>query len=124
MDGTSLYPKGFHPVSTSRTPDNREEANPLARSMAPTPVKYYFVNFGMSESVAVELVGPVTIGDDLETAAPELLRNGPYDPFKVDIYILGNFFKKHIFTVSADVAVLSLILIVIRGIPTSNSWLP
>ncbi len=102
MDGTSLYPKGFHPIVTNYTPDVRNEAKPYARFTAPTPVKYYFVNFGISESLAVEGTSLRASGTDgLGPDVPELSGSEPYDPFKVDIFILGNFFKKYLFDVSA-----------------------
>ncbi|KAI0693496.1 kinase-like domain-containing protein [Cytidiella melzeri] len=108
MDGTSLYPKGFHPVLTDSLPDMRAKAKPYARFTAPQPVKYYFVDFGISESFAVDQTSRLVVGTDgLDADVPELSDDKPYDPFKVDIFILGNFFKQQIFNRYANVEFLA-----------------
>jgi hypothetical protein len=102
MNGMSLYPNGFHPVLSDFTPDLRKKTHHYARFTAPKPVKYYFVDFGISESFPVEQeISPrVTGTDGLDAEVPELSEDVPYDPFKVDIFILGNFFKKQLYNVS------------------------
>ncbi len=49
MDGISLYPKGFHPSAQQMTPSCKERAAPLERIHAP-PVKYVFIDFGISSA--------------------------------------------------------------------------
>ncbi|KAI0693498.1 kinase-like domain-containing protein [Cytidiella melzeri] len=108
MDGASLYPKGFHPVLSNFLPDARTKAKPYARFTAPQPVKYYFVDFGISESFAVDQTSRLVVGTDgLDADVPELSDSKPYDPFKVDIFILGNFFKQQIFNRYANVEFLA-----------------
>ncbi|KAI0693495.1 kinase-like domain-containing protein [Cytidiella melzeri] len=108
MDGSSLYPKGFHPVVSNLLPDVRTTAKPYARFTAPQPVKYYFVDFGISESFAVDQTSRLVVGTDgLDADVPELSDDKPYDPFKVDIFILGNFFKQQIFNRYANVEFLA-----------------
>ena len=102
MDGSSLYPKGFHPVLTDFTPDCNKEAKPYARSTALKPVRYYFVDFGISRMCSRDENGNtlITGTDGPDATVPELSNTVAYDPYKVDIYILGNFLKQCIYDVS------------------------
>ena len=102
MDGSSLYPKGFHPVLTDFTPDCNKEAKPYARSTALKPVRYYFVDFGISRMCSKDGNRNVLITgtDGPDATVPELSNRVPYDPYQADIYILGNFLKQYIYNVS------------------------
>ncbi|KAI9067209.1 hypothetical protein FKP32DRAFT_1673237 [Trametes sanguinea] len=92
MDARPLYPSGHHPVRLSCTPDGIYDAIP--RSRADHPVRYYYIDFGISarfpENASTMVVGDV--GRDEEV--PELSSTVPYDAFKADIYALGNLFDK------------------------------
>ncbi|OSD01161.1 hypothetical protein PYCCODRAFT_1413086 [Trametes coccinea BRFM310] len=92
MDARPLYPSGHHPVKMDYTPDAVYDAIPLSR--ADHPVKYYYVDFGISvhfpENSSTMVVGDVGRDDEV----PELSNTVPYDAFKVDIYALGNLFDK------------------------------
>ncbi|KAH9893444.1 kinase-like domain-containing protein [Cubamyces lactineus] len=94
MDATALYPRGFHPVQTRSLPDISDYAPVLPRSSA--PIKYYFLDFGISTQFDQGDQSRLVIGrDGLERSVPELSDDVPYDPFKVDICILGALFKQH-----------------------------
>jgi len=94
MDGSSLYPGGFHPVRSNLTPDTRSRARPYSRFTAPRPVKYYYVDFGISSIFSPEDKSRLVVGaDGIDQEVPELSDTVPYDPFKVDIFVLGDFFK-------------------------------
>ena len=93
MDSKPLYPRGFHPVYPHRLPDAMPEAPVLSRSAF--PVRYYYVDFGISSYIPPEVEDKVVEGDlGRDQEVPELSRYIPYDPFKVDIFVLGNVFKK------------------------------
>ncbi|KAI9067213.1 hypothetical protein FKP32DRAFT_1644465 [Trametes sanguinea] len=92
MDARPLYPSGHHPVRLSCTPDGIYDAIPLSR--ADHPVRYYYVDFGLSvrfpENAPTMVVGDVGRDDEV----PELSSTVPYDAFKADVYALGNLFDK------------------------------
>ncbi|KAI0363712.1 hypothetical protein BV20DRAFT_1006889 [Pilatotrama ljubarskyi] len=93
MDGTALYPEGFHPVFTESLPDASSAAPVLPRSTV--HVTYYLVDFGISTRFASGQSPRLVLGDDgLEDTVPELSKEVPYDPFKTDIYILGALFRR------------------------------
>ncbi|GJE92554.1 kinase-like domain-containing protein [Phanerochaete sordida] len=96
MDADSMYPKGYHPVFKTYLPNFRTRAWPYSRFSAPAGVRYYLADFGISARFAAGQQRLVSgeIGADREV--PELHSGAPYDPFKVDIFVLGNVFKKRI----------------------------
>jgi len=100
MDADAMYPEGFHPISLRRTPDYSGVAKYKSRSIA--GAKYYYVDFGISvyvpEALRPKLVTGV-LGRDQDP--PELSEDVPYDPFKLDIFIIGNMFRREFYQVSA-----------------------
>ncbi|EJC99794.1 uncharacterized protein FOMMEDRAFT_127977 [Fomitiporia mediterranea MF3/22] len=94
MDGTNIYPNGFHPTFAMYTLDGLGPANPQRRRDV-SHVKYYFTDFGISSDFNPQdntrLVTGVN-GQDRDV--PELSRTVPYDPFAVDVFILGNLYCK------------------------------
>lgn len=94
MDGSSIFPSGFHPSSQNSLPDLRGDAIPMRRSDAKN-IKYFFIDFSLASffedgKEPRRVVGRV--GED--TLAPELSDDVPYDPFPVDVYILGDVIRK------------------------------
>lgn len=74
--------------------DTEDDAPHKRRINAPRHFKYCFTDFGIStlfdKSDAVRLV----LGEFCrDKTVPEINIFVPYDPFKVDIYILGNVYK-------------------------------
>ncbi|KAI0676776.1 kinase-like domain-containing protein [Trametes maxima] len=93
MDAAGLYPKGFHPVQTENLPDISGPAPVLPRSTI--PIGYYFLDFGISTHFPAGTSEKLVAGrDGLERTVPELSDDVPYDPFKLDTYILGALFKQ------------------------------
>lgn len=92
MNGSVLFPQGHHPIWRDRSPDAVYDLTPLQRM--DQPVRYFYVDFGLSvrfqPGASTLVVGDV--GRDAEV--PELSWDVPYDPFKADIYALGNLFDK------------------------------
>ena len=100
MDAKLLYPKGFHPQRTSLTPDAQRIVYPRHRFQASFP-KYYFIDFGISAWFKEGHVGPrLVLGlDGQDKSVPELSLEEGYDPFKVDIFTLGNVYKNDLVSV-------------------------
>ncbi|EKM49864.1 uncharacterized protein PHACADRAFT_214379 [Phanerochaete carnosa HHB-10118-sp] len=97
MDADPLYPQGFHPVQRNRLPNFTSKAWPYSRFGAPAGVRYYFADFGLSVRIWPRDEPRFVrghIGADRD--APELSDTVPYDPFKVDVFVLGNVFRKQI----------------------------
>jgi hypothetical protein len=100
VDATNMYPLGFHPVQDVFLDDVTTFAPVIPRLEA--GVKYYFVDYGISSYFPAgsrrELVLGVA-GRDQDV--PELSNNVPYDPFKVDIFTVGNVLLREFQTVGS-----------------------
>ncbi|TFY51753.1 hypothetical protein EVJ58_g10398 [Rhodofomes roseus] len=93
MDGRPLYPEGHHPVCRDLSADAIYELVP--RTRLDHSVRYYFIDFGISSYFPVG-VHPMVVGlDGRDKEVPELSDRIPYNAYKVDIFILGNLYKKH-----------------------------
>lgn len=93
MDGSQLYPKGFHPASISLDASGTTSAQPRTRTKV-GGVKYYIIDFGQSTHFEDPNEQRLVTGmwaQDREV--PELSKAVPYDPFRVDVYTLGNVYK-------------------------------
>ena len=101
MDATRLFPDGFHPMRLDCHPQQiTRPATLLSRN--DVPVTYYYVDFGISTWLKPEDADRLVVGSDgLDQEVPELSDDVPYDPFKVDIFVLGNFFRQNFTQVSA-----------------------
>jgi hypothetical protein len=91
MDASNLFPQGFHPLLSHRDRSGIRDAERLPRKVG--SVKYHFVDFGMSTQVEPGTTRLVLGHDGLDQDVPELSEEVPYDPFKVDVFIIGNLFK-------------------------------
>ncbi|KAI0040980.1 hypothetical protein FA95DRAFT_789254 [Auriscalpium vulgare] len=103
MDASAMYPEGFHPIEQGFLPDRSASAPYHTRLSA--GVKYYFVDYGISSEFPLDsdpasrlVVG--RLGRDQEP--PELSNTVPYDPFKLDIFIIGNIFRREYYEASAN----------------------
>ncbi|KDQ17703.1 hypothetical protein BOTBODRAFT_29861 [Botryobasidium botryosum FD-172 SS1] len=100
MDYEYLYPEGFHPQRPGIAKSGKGLAPSRRRHQVPFP-KYYFIDFGLSERYPEDYEGPrlVTGLEGQDKTVPEIARDDPtylYDPFKVDIYTLGNVYKNEL----------------------------
>ena len=89
MDAIHMYPLGFHPVENIYLGDKKTVAPRISRLEA--GVKYYYVDYGISSyfppgSQRESVLGIAGRDQDV----PELSNDVPYDPFKVDIFTIGN----------------------------------
>jgi serine/threonine protein kinase len=89
MDATHMYPLGFHPVDDMFLDDLITRAPKITRLEA--GVKYYFVDYGISSHFPSRSRRELVLGiAGRDQDVPELSNNVPYDPFKVDIFTIGN----------------------------------
>ena len=93
MDATNMYPLGFHPVLDNVLHDVSTPAPVIPRSMV--EVKYYFIDYGISSYFPSGSQERLVLGTDgRDQDVPELSDDVPYDPFKVDIFSIGNVFRQ------------------------------
>lgn len=128
MDGRALFPHGWHPQHWNFYPDGKligpERFNSSRTSVG--GVRYYYIDFGIST-----LNQDRVLGLDGQERAPELSDTQPYDPYKLDVYILGMAYANFILAVSLLPVTLSwednLLFFDIRNTLMSTSsdrWLP
>ena len=89
FDATHMYPLGFHAVHDVFLDDITTLAPVIPRLEA--GVKYYFVDYGISSYFPAGSQRELVVGiAGRDRDVPELSNNVPYDPFKVDIFTIGN----------------------------------
>lgn len=92
MDGRSLYTERFHPVLQNHDWTIKRRLRPLPRCEA--SVRYYFIDYGISDYFAPGEERELVVGEDgHDQDVPELSEDHPYDPFMVDIFIIGNLLR-------------------------------
>ncbi|KAG9022479.1 hypothetical protein FRB95_014729 [Tulasnella sp. JGI-2019a] len=89
MDARAMFPEGWHPQSSLRKPNGQMIKNPSPSRTAVGGVRYFFIDFGISS-----LGEDRTIGFPGQERAPELSYDVPYDPYKLDVYVLGMAYKQ------------------------------
>ncbi|KAL5513758.1 hypothetical protein ACEPAH_4159 [Sanghuangporus vaninii] len=93
MDARKLFPRDFHPTSSCFDASGKNLARPRRRRDV-TSIKYYFIDFGISSRFDDATEPRLVTGEDCQDKQlPEIYQDKPYDPFPVDIFILGNLFK-------------------------------
>ena len=89
LDATHMYPLGFHPVEEFHLDDVTTPAPRIPRLEA--GVKYYFVDYGISSYFPAGSIRELVLGiAGRDQDVPELSNDVSYDPFKVDIFTIGN----------------------------------
>lgn len=100
MDADKIYPKVFHPQRQNLSTDGRRLAKVRSRTIVPHP-KYYFINFHLSTRFVDENAPRLTLGrSGTDRTVPELSDTTSYDPFKLDVYVLGNVLHRYLLSVS------------------------
>ena len=93
MDADTMYPDGYHPIALEFTRDYSALAEYQSRAAA--GAKYYYVDFGISVHIPNGLEDRLVLGTfGRDRDPPELSNVNPYDPFKLDIFIIGNMLKR------------------------------
>jgi len=91
-----MYPQGFHPVRLNNNTDGMGRAPCIPRSSA--SVRYYYIDYGMSVHHPLGPGSELVVGSQgRDREVPELSKTIPYDPFKADIFIIGNLFRRHLY---------------------------
>ena len=101
MNADPLFPEGYHPVKHEWDPTLERVVTPLPRSSA--PIKYYFIDFGLSVYVKDRKCTVLVLGSEGHDRDPPELHQGnriPYDPYKLDVYLIGNVFRRILLDVS------------------------
>ncbi|KAF5379389.1 hypothetical protein D9615_006643 [Tricholomella constricta] len=95
MDASKVVPRGFHYFHETTHDGLNREFEWLQR-WSVKPVQYYFIDFDISHRylTSKDVKEMSRLGQD--KSVPEYLRPGPYDPFKADVYQLGNTLLKAI----------------------------
>lgn len=111
MDATRIFPRGFHPLKDNFLPHDISTLAPVLPRMD-VGVKYYFIDFGISsyfpEGTEPQLVlDPTGRNQDV----PEFSDEVPYDPFKVDIFTLGNVLRREFVDVRSGSRRVAVIII-------------
>ncbi|KAG8845074.1 hypothetical protein FRB96_002744 [Tulasnella sp. 330] len=88
MDARRMFPGGWHPQKYPSSPDGSRLRNPNPSRTAAGGVRYYFIDFGISTRGQDKTLG--ILGQE---RAPELSTRVPYDPYKLDVYILGMMYQ-------------------------------
>ncbi|KAF9069962.1 hypothetical protein BDP27DRAFT_1324463 [Rhodocollybia butyracea] len=93
MDSYPAFKHPPHPLSPDMKRDWSGSSKPRSRTLH--PVKYYWIDYDMSvqyESNSSPLLPPGYGGDQ---SVPEFLRNELCNPFKVDVYCVGNVIRNN-----------------------------
>lgn len=100
MDASHLFPDGVHPTASLALPPGRGTARYLNRADVPS-IRYHITDFGIATRFEDVDETRFVIGMDAQDkTVPELSDSIPYNHFLVDIYTLGNVYKRHFMDVS------------------------
>ncbi|KAG8990311.1 hypothetical protein FRB94_013490 [Tulasnella sp. JGI-2019a] len=88
MDARAMFPKGWHPQRTAILLNGDRIKNMNASRTAAGSVRYYYIDFGISSHNEDSVQGL-----NGQERAPELSDDIPYDPYKLDVYILGMLYQ-------------------------------
>ncbi|KAG8894693.1 hypothetical protein FRC00_008581 [Tulasnella sp. 408] len=97
MDGRDLFPGGWHPQGIFSAPDGSSLKNMSPSRTAVGGVRYYFIDFGISTYNQDRTIG--SLGQE---PSPELSDDVPYDPYKLDVYILGMTYQRFLVKLGTD----------------------
>lgn len=119
-----MFPRGHHPQILRNLPDASKPAPFVPRLAARPPVKYDYVDFGISSKFDPKETPKLAVGiAGRDQEVPELSATAPYDPFKVDVFIVGNVLRKLFYEVSDLNLVLDLNLTTSRQVYSNIHFL-
>ncbi|KAJ7469284.1 kinase-like domain-containing protein [Mycena galericulata] len=109
VDASRMIPSGFHftwPWMTSDGthllyPYNGDDTVPHIKSRTQAgPMKYYFIDFGLSVQYPSYETRELVTGEcgRLREQIPEISETVPYDPFKVDVCLVGEMLNEELYT--------------------------
>ncbi|KAF5374685.1 hypothetical protein D9615_008948 [Tricholomella constricta] len=97
MDARPILPSGWHFVAHNCTLDGVTPVSPLAR--IDYPVRYVIIDFDCSVRLSPGQPRLITNFGGRDGDPPEYKSRDPYDPFKIDVFTLGNVFFKDFYKV-------------------------
>ena len=101
MDPKPLFSEQPHPIDLSKSYDFKRRVKQYTRTGHPTT--YYYIDFGLSYRFSSEEPNPlvpVAFGGD--KSVPEYMDpSTPKDPYKIDVYCLGNLIREDLMGVSS-----------------------
>lgn len=122
MDGNPLYPQGFHPIRQCSLPNGRGVAWPMSRSHF--HLQYYYIDYSISVYIPPDVYPKLAVGVfGRDQEPPELSDDIPYDPFKLDVFILGNVLRKDFYDVSLQPLSPLIFLLLIHAPEIQQHWL-
>jgi len=66
--------------------------------------QYYYIDYGISVHFPTTTEPKLIVGDDgRDQEVPELSETVPYDPFEVDVFIIGNLLRRYFYDVFSNV---------------------
>ncbi|KAG6848294.1 hypothetical protein H0H93_001467 [Arthromyces matolae] len=90
MVDATLIPGGFHYCRKYKAPDGVTQWKIWKERSAVESLRYHYIDFGLSRQYSTNL-GILDVGiSGQDQSCPEQSLTIPYDPFKTDIYQLGN----------------------------------
>ncbi len=101
FDASGMYPKGYHPIQINRSLNVKRRAKRHTRTTRPP--RYYLIDFGLSRRYSSRnaLDEPLRGSDE---SAPEHRHGGRCNPFRTDIYYLGNLVREHFILVRLELS--------------------
>ncbi|KAF9549827.1 kinase-like protein [Agrocybe pediades] len=93
MDSTKMVPKGIH-FAAPTTHDGVSLQFEWNTRWSVRPVQYYIIDFGESQQYKSKEGARMLGVWGQDRTAPELSDVVPYNPFNLDIYVLGNVFRQ------------------------------
>ena len=101
MDATRMFPHGFHPTMNVFLPHDISAPAPILPRLE-VGVKYYFIDYQISSYFPNGTERQLVLGlSGYDRDVPELSDEVPYDPFKVDIFTIGNVLRREFVAVSS-----------------------
>jgi len=121
MEWKDMFPKGFHSQKNLRTKDAKDSAPFFTRTQRPT--RYIIIDFGMSSRYNPSDVSPREVGlIGGDKTVPEFLKGQQYhDPYKTDIYYVGNLIRTEFMQVRSSLLLTVLFTFFLLGTPRPYS---
>lgn len=98
MDGRPILPHGWHFVADNCLPNGVDQLSPLAR--IDHPVRYYIVDYDCSVRLQPGQSHIISGFGGRDGDVPEIAKYQPHDPFKVDVFTVGNMLYKDFYQAS------------------------
>ena len=111
MEPTPLISHIPHPTHYTKSYDFKHYIRKRTRTSYPT--RYFYIDFGLSYRLPPEDPSPrihVAIGGD-KTVPEYKDPHGLHDPYKIDVYCLGNIIQEHFMDVSSGLLWWPLVLL-------------